>query len=519
MNLVNYLSESKKNSLVDNFILLIFFLFPISFLSSALLNFFLITISAYFFYYIFKNNYFSWIENENIKIIFILWLYIFINSLINFNSIEQIQKSFFYFRFIIFFISIVYILPKLKINFKNLFFFYLLISTFFSLDVIIQFLFGKNIIGLPCQMDCQRNSSFFENELIAGTYIFYIGFISLIFFHFYENKKIFFLFFLFFLISIFLTGDRTPFFMGLLILFLQLIFRKKFINLLLSVILFLIILSFFLFSSDKIYKRYYSNTLNIFQSSEVSMTSLNWWNDRFNQQNLFLKNILTDNRKLSESDESQYFRLEINKLIAGDDETIILKNLNFFEIMQNKDFILILLKKISKEQNSVKKRLDNIKRINQLRTTNNTSDKWYNFLLDSQYGSHYLTAFNIFLDNPIFGSGLKSFRIKCKEYDQINTVSIFSRCSTHPHNIHLEILSELGILGYLIFIIMFLSILKIVFRNIINFRAPHFLMLSMIIVIFIPFRPSGSFFSSINASFFWISFSMFFLLNELNKKL
>lgn len=518
MNLVNYLSESKKNSLVDNFILLIFFLFPISFLSSALLNFFLIIISVYFFYYVFKNNYFSWIKNESVKIILILWVYILINSLINYNSIDEVQKSFFYLRYIVFFISIVYILPKLNINFKNLFFIYLLISTFFSFDIIIQFFFEKNIFGLPCLMNCQRNSSFFGNELIAGSFIFYIGFISLIFFNYSENKKNFFVFFILFLISVFLTGDRTPFFMSLLILFLLLIFCKKFINFLLPAILFLIILSFFLFSSDKIYKRYYSNTFNMFQTSEISMVSLKWWHDQFNQQYLFLKNISTDGYKFSQSDESKYFQLGIDKLITDDDETKILKNLNFFEIIQNKNYISILSKKILKENNSIEKRLDNLIRVNLIRRSNNTENKWYNFFLDSQYGSHYLTAFNIFLDNPIFGSGLKSFRIKCEEYDNINTVLISSRCSTHPHNTHLEILSELGILGYLIFIIMFFSILKIAFKNIKNYRVPHFLMLSMIIVIFIPFRPSGSFFSSINATFFWISFSMFFLLNELNKK-
>ena len=66
----------------------------------------------------------------------------------------------------------------------------------------------------------------------------------------------------------------------------------------------------------------------------------------------------------------------------------------------------------------------------------------------SQYLSHYYIAYKIFKDHKVFGTGFKSFRIESrkKEY-QIKDIY---GASTHPHQIHFEILSELGIVGYLL---------------------------------------------------------------------
>ena len=46
--------------------------------------------------------------------------------------------------------------------------------------------------------------------------------------------------------------------------------------------------------------------------------------------------------------------------------------------------------------------------------------------------------------NKIFGSGIKSFREKCKKFliEQKRGV-----CSNHPHNYYLEVLTDLGIVG------------------------------------------------------------------------
>lgn len=68
-------------------------------------------------------------------------------------------------------------------------------------------------------------------------------------------------------------------------------------------------------------------------------------------------------------------------------------------------------------------------------------------------GHHPLFAagLNMFYDKPLFGHGPKLFRVLCSDpkfaYNE-------NSCSTHPHNIYIQILAEIGIFGLLFFIIM-----------------------------------------------------------------
>ena len=82
--------------------------------------------------------------------------------------------------------------------------------------------------------------------------------------------------------------------------------------------------------------------------------------------------------------------------------------------------------------------------------------------LDTRHGAHFLTGFEIFWDNKIFGSGLKTFREICskEKYANINSLSLKDRCNTHPHNIYIEFISELGVLGFgiIFFLIMHIFI-------------------------------------------------------------
>jgi len=55
------------------------------------------------------------------------------------------------------------------------------------------------------------------------------------------------------------------------------------------------------------------------------------------------------------------------------------------------------------------------------------------------------TAYNMFLDKPIFGHGPKMFRVICK--DEKYAVGI-SPCMTHPHNFYVQLLAETGIIGF-----------------------------------------------------------------------
>ena len=67
---------------------------------------------------------------------------------------------------------------------------------------------------------------------------------------------------------------------------------------------------------------------------------------------------------------------------------------------------------------------------------------------DTHWGAHYLTAVEMFKEKPILGHGYKSFRNKCKKYDYINSKFVKNRCSTHPHNTYVQLLTETGLIGF-----------------------------------------------------------------------
>ena len=140
-----------------------------------------------------------------------------------------------------------------------------------------------------------------------------------------------------------------------------------------------------------------------------------------------------------------------------------------------------------------------------------------NYLHISQYGAHYATALKIFKNYPLTGIGVKNFREECskeKYYDK-RFVATEIRCSTHPHQFHLEILSELGVFGYFVFVIFFIYFVT---RGIINYKQnKNILHLGSLIFVFISIFlpiPTGSFFTTYGATIFWINFSLVLIFEK-----
>ena len=131
---------------------------------------------------------------------------------------------------------------------------------------------------------------------------------------------------------------------------------------------------------------------------------------------------------------------------------------------------------------------------------------------DSRYGAHFLTAYEIYLDNKFFGSGIKTFRKVCalSKYKKIESKYADQRCNTHPHNIYFEVLAE-G--GFLLFIPFCLLILFLVIKNLVSFfkedsKNLYLVNMSILIVLFFPLQTTGSFFSTFNGMFYWLGLAI-----------
>ena len=126
-------------------------------------------------------------------------------------------------------------------------------------------------------------------------------------------------------------------------------------------------------------------------------------------------------------------------------------------------------------------------------------DKRYgigNGIINSPWGSHLKAASNMFKENAIIGTGPKTFRIySCeKDYNKGDKRA----CSTHPHNILAEILSETGVFGF-IFLILFIF----VFFKQNKLEDKFFGFTVSLLILLWPLGTSGSFFSTFNGSFIW----------------
>ena len=133
------------------------------------------------------------------------------------------------------------------------------------------------------------------------------------------------------------------------------------------------------------------------------------------------------------------------------------------------------------------------------------------YLENSIYGAHYNVAKEIFYDNPVFGVGIKNFRIESfsKKYDNLNHKENNRRGNTHPHQTHYEFLSETGLFGYLAFMIFILISFKLFLKNYKKDRNLYQLSgMIYVLVALIPILPSGSFFSTYTSGLFWINYAI-----------
>ena len=152
-------------------------------------------------------------------------------------------------------------------------------------------------------------------------------------------------------------------------------------------------------------------------------------------------------------------------------------------------------------------------------------------LFSPDHHTHALVAYKIFSDYKILGSGPNTFRYVCqnKKYlinvsdvkfdldktihldQEVNTIS---GCSTHPHNLYLQLLSEIGVVGAIIpLLFQVLLVIYIIKSVVVLYREQQnnklrceILILSTFLISLFPLIPSGNFFNN------WLNFVYFYPL-------
>ena len=162
-------TNKKEKFLFYNLPVILFSLIPFFLITGPFLSDLSVSlISLIYIIYCFKKKNFSYFKNKYFYFFIFFWSYLLINSLFNNFNLDSLKISFFYFRYAVFVIAIVFLL---NIDDKFIkYFFYCIFICFVALilDGFFQYFSGENILGWK---KSNRTSSFFGDELILGSYL------------------------------------------------------------------------------------------------------------------------------------------------------------------------------------------------------------------------------------------------------------------------------------------------------------------------------------------------------------
>jgi O-antigen ligase len=134
-------------------------------------------------------------------------------------------------------------------------------------------------------------------------------------------------------------------------------------------------------------------------------------------------------------------------------------------------------------------------------TVSDFQDFWNN-----RYGIIFVRAIEAWEQSPITGVGLKNFRLTCESENFRHAGPIETWCFNHPHTPYLEVLSETGVVGLTLFLVLVGLILKDVVAGWKPSR-PDFPLVAAsaaALVMFLwPVMVSKSLFANWNAMLFW----------------
>ncbi len=431
---------------------------PLLLITGPFLPDLVVTLSCLFFIFlIIKNKQIEFFKKFSVKIFLLFWLILISSSLMSGNIFVSLKSSFFYFRFAMFVLILIYLNEKnthfqkrfLKVGVGSI--------IIVILSCLLEFLFlryeyfsqlyelyiTRNDIGFEVGSNAlvnqinNRVSGIFGSEGVAGSFLLRLSpfFFIYYIYSFYKSekkpsKKKIFLFNLFFLLLtsvVLFSGERAAFILLCFSIFLNFLIIKRIRQYLKYGVYFSLILIILMLNFDPMVK-----------GRIISQT----------------KYQLTHFHDLSKKKQD------------------------------NEDF-----------------KSENI------------------FLISEIHQGHFYAAWKIFLDNKYLGAGLKGYRHQCyNKKDYIKDLNI--SCSTHPHNTFMQFLSETGIMGTLFYLIFLLFIIFKIIKKIylINFKKINTTIKSdikncilvCILITLWPLTTSGSFFNNWLSILYFLPIAFYF---------
>jgi O-antigen ligase len=145
------------------------------------------------------------------------------------------------------------------------------------------------------------------------------------------------------------------------------------------------------------------------------------------------------------------------------------------------------------------------------------------YIFSEMHHNYYISGLKMFLDNKLFGVGVKSFQNRCSDPNYF--VDYKEYCNKHPHNTYIQILSETGIVGGLFLLAILFYFFQFFFKHLfLKFKGKYFFsdlqicFLSGLAIYLWPFIPTGNLFSNWLNIIMILNLSLFIWSIKLSKE-
>jgi O-antigen ligase len=451
-------------------------------------------VGLFFLIYAYKYKKLEYFKNYFFYYFCFVFFYLNIISLFSFDPKISLGVSLPFLRIILFIISLSFFFSEYKDLKFNILYIYIICLFLLFVDSIFQLYSGYNLFGFKMN-DISRISSFFRDKYVMGSFVVRLlpFFLAISFFIINKKKQNIVSISILILsgLLVVLSGERVSFFYYLTLIFFYFFFLKNYKILIVYFIFYISLLVSLSFYNPNFINRIYKHTF--VQLNEVK----NFYNIsyRHNLHYMTAYNIFLDNKLFGAGLKSFRYLCDNEKYSFSVKQKILEDNIvrsefdGKFIIEKNSDDINILV----------------------------TDEDEKKVLQERSFPGKYSkdSFLFIFIDS---GELVKKNQKIYSYYEFKNG------CNTHPHNIYLQFLSELGIIGFFTFLILFLYMFYNLYKltiesfknNLDQSKKSRAILLVGGLSSMLPFIPSGNYFGNWLMIITYLPFG--FYISLVNKK-